>query len=319
MLMNTITNRAPIRFSIVSPVYRGETMVHELVTRIKKSLEEVTQEYEIILVNDSSPDNSWSEICKECANDKRIKGINLSRNFGQHYAITAGLRFARGEWIVVMDCDLQDRPEEIMNLYQKTIEGWDIVYARRARRQDSKMKQFSSTLFHMVYDWLCGTKTDKAISNFGIYNRKVIQEYNKLSEVSRSFVTLVSILGFRHTSIDVVHAQRADGKSSYSLRKLLHLTFDVMISNTNKPLRLAVEGGFVISLFSFLLALYNLVAKIVGIIKVNGFTTTIFSIWFLGGLLLAMMGILGLYIDKIFTQVKGRPIYIVMDKVNIEE
>ena len=117
MLMNTITNRAPIRFSIVSPVYRGETMVHELVTRIKKSLEEVTQEYEIILVNDSSPDNSWSEICKECANDKRIKGINLSRNFGQHYAITAGLRFARGEWIVVMDCDLQDRPEEIMNLY----------------------------------------------------------------------------------------------------------------------------------------------------------------------------------------------------------
>lgn len=307
-----------IKLSIVSPVYRAEKMVHMLVERIVKSVTTITEDFEIILVNDASPDASWSVIEHECAQDKRVKGINLSRNFGQHYAITAGLHYAQGEWVVVMDCDLQDRPEEIPALYQKAMEGYDIVYARRVDRQDKGLKKLSSVLFHKTFDWLSGSKTDKTIANFGIYKQCVIAEYNRMPELARSFGTLIRYLGFTKTTIDVQHAERAEGKSSYNLYKLLKLSFDVIISNSNKPLRMAVGLGFAMSALSFLLALYNVIARLVGFISFPGYTTTVFSIWFVGGLMLFVMGILGLYIGKIFDQVKGRQLFIVKDKVNFD-
>lgn len=307
-----------IKLSIVSPVYRAEKMVHMLVERIVKSVTTITEDFEIILVNDASPDASWSVIEHECVQDKRVKGINLSRNFGQHYAITAGLHYAKGEWVVVMDCDLQDRPEEIPALYQKALEGYDIVYARRKQRQDKWLKRMTSRMFNAVLNWLSGLKKDKEVANFGIYNRKVIAEYIKIPEYARSFGSLIRYLGFRTTAIDVQHALRAEGKSSYTLHRMLKLTFDVIISNSNKPLRMAVGLGFSMSALSFLLALYNVVARMIGIISFPGYTTTVFSIWFVGGLMLFVMGILGLYIGKIFDQVKGRPNYIVRDKLNID-
>lgn len=307
-----------IQISIVSPVYRAEKMVHMLVERIVQSVTTITDRYEIILVNDASPDDSWQMIEHECAQNKQVKGVNLSRNFGQHYAITAGLSFAKGEWVVVMDCDLQDRPEEIPALYQKAQEGYDIVYARRKQRQDKWLKRMTSRMFNAVLNWLSGLKKDKEVANFGIYNRKVIAEYVKIPEYARSFGSLIRYLGFRTTAIDVQHALRAEGKSSYTLHRMLKLTFDVIISNSNKPLRMAVGLGFSMSALSFLLALYNVVARMIGIISFPGYTTTVFSIWFVGGLLLFVMGILGLYIGKIFDQVKGRPNYIVRDKLNID-
>lgn len=310
-------NNSP-HISIVSPVYRGEKMVEELVRRNVDGVSSITDDYEIILVNDASPDNSWEEIVKQCENNPRVKGINLSRNFGQHYAITAGLSYAKGDWVVVMDCDLQDRPEEIPNLYEKAQEGFDIVFARRASRKDGFLKKISSRWFHKVFNWLSGLKSDSTIANFGIYKRCVIEEFNKMPERARSFPSLVSYLGFKDAAIDVEHAERAEGKSSYNLYKLLRLALDIIVSNSNKPLRMAVGLGFGMSAVSFLLALYNIIAKWVGIIRVPGYTTTIFSIWFVGGLLLCVMGILGLYIGKIFDQVKGRQLFIVKDKVNLE-
>lgn len=303
--------------SIVSPVYCGQNMVAELVRRNVESVSAVTDDYEIILVNDASPDNSWDEIVKQCALNSKVKGINLSRNFGQHYAITAGLSYAKGDWVVVMDCDLQDRPEEIPNLYRKAMEGFDIVYARRVARKDNFFKRLSSTLFHWVYNLLSGLEADKTIANFGIYKQCVIVEFNKMPERARSFPSLVKYLGFKDTAIDVEHAERAEGKSSYNLYKLFKLSFDVIVSNSNKPLRMAVGLGFGMAAISFLLALYNVIAKWIGIIQVDGFTTTIFSIWFVGGLMLFVMGILGLYIGKIFDQVKGRQLFVVKDYVNI--
>lgn len=308
-----------IKLSIVSPVYRAEKMVHMLVERIVKSVSTITEDFEIILVNDASPDASWSVIEQECANDKRVKGINLSRNFGQHYAITAGLHYAKGEWVVVMDCDLQDRPEEIPALYQKALEGYDIVYARRKQRQDKWLKRMTSRAFNSVLNRLSGLNKDKDVANFGIYHQRVIKEYNKIPEQSRSFGSLILYLGFRTAIIDVQHAEREEGTSSYTLVRMLKLAFDVIISNSNKPLRMAVGLGFGMSVLSFLLALYNLVARIVGIISFPGYTTTVFSIWFVGGLMLFVMGVLGLYIGKIFDQVKGRPIYIVRNTINISE
>ena len=309
--------QAKPHISIVSPVYHGEKMVAELVRRNVENVCPITDNYEIILVNDASPDNSWAEIVKQCSLNPKVKGINLSRNFGQHYAITAGLHFAAGEWVVVMDCDLQDRPEEIPNLYKKAMEGFDIVYARRVARKDGFFKRLSSTLFHWVYNWLSGLNADKTVANFGIYKQCVIEEYNSMPERARSFPSLVKYLGFRDTAIDVEHAERAEGKSSYSLYKLLKLSFDVIVSNSNKPLRMAVGIGFGISAVSFLLAIYNLIAKWVGIIRVPGFTTMVFSIWFVGGLLLFVIGIQGLYIGKIFDQVKGRQLYVVREMINL--
>lgn len=305
-----------IHISIVSPVYRGEKMVAELVRRNVDSVSTITDDYEIILVNDASPDDSWNEIVKECSVNPKVKGLNLSRNFGQHYAITAGLRYAKGDWVVVMDCDLQDRPEEIPNLYHKAIEGYDIVYARRKDKKFGFWKKMSSAVFHWAFNWLSGLKTDSAIANYGIYKQCVIEEFNKMPEQARSFPSLVQYLGFKDATIEVEHASRAEGKSSYNLYKLLKLSFDVIVSNSNKPLRLAVGLGFGMAVISFLLAVYNVIARWAGIISVPGYTTTLFSIWFVGGLILFVIGVLGLYIGKIFDQVKGRQLFIVRDKVN---
>ena len=305
-----------IHISIVSPVYRGEKMVAELVRRNVESVSAITDDYEIILVNDASPDNSWEEIVKQCESNPKVKGINLSRNFGQHYAITAGLHYAKGEWVVVMDCDLQDRPEDIPNLYNKAKEGYDIVYARRVVKHVGWLKRFSSVAFHTVFDWLSGSKTDSAIGNFGIYCNKIIKEYVKIPEYVRTFSVLISTLGFKTTTLEVTHAEREEGHSSYTLSKLLKLTYNIMISNSNKPLRMAVSFGFIMSAIAFILALYNVIAKCFGLIDVPGYTFTVFSIWFACGIQLIVMGMLGLYIGKIFDQVKGRPSYIIRDILN---
>lgn len=304
--------------SIVSPVYRGEKMIDELVRRNVDSVSSITDDYEIILVNDASPDKSWDEILKQCAVNPRVKGINLSRNFGQHYAITAGLHYAKGDWVVVMDCDLQDRPEEIPNLYKKALEGFDIVYARRVVKHVGWWKRFSSVAFHAVLDWLSGIKSDPAIANFGIFSQRVITEYNRIPQQARSFGSIIGSLGFKRGYIDVEQDESARGGSSYTLRKLLAHSFNIIVSSTNKPLRMAVGVGFVMATVSFILALYNVIAKLTGIIRVSGYTTTIFSIWFVGGLLLFVMGVLGLYVGKIFDQVKGHPLYVVRDEVNID-
>ena len=305
--------------SVVSPEYKGARMVEELVSRIKASVSSITENYEIILVNDGSPDDSWEEISKACAADSRVKGLNLSRNFGQHYAISAGLAYAKGDWVVVMDCDLQDRPEEIPNLYAKALEGWDIVQARRLHKKFGWWKKATSIMFHRVFDWLSGQKTDSAVGNFGIYRRAVVVEFNKMPEKARAFATLLSYLGFSHTTIDVMHAERVEGVSSYSLRKLLKLGFDSSISNTNKPLKLAVGLGLGMAFLSFLLAIYNIVARLTGIIELEGYTTTVFSIWFVGGIVLFVMGVVGLYVGKIFDQVKGRQLYIVKEVLDNDE
>lgn len=305
--------------SVVSPVYRGEKMLSELVERIHKAISPLTDNYEIVLVNDCSPDNSWECISEICKVDKKVKGINLSRNFGQPYAITAGLTYAKGNYIAVIDCDLQNKPEDLPAMYQKALEGYDVVSARRVVREDTFMKRMSSAIFHRVYDFLSGFDTDKAVAEFGIYSRKIVDVYCSIPEYSRSFVELIHTLGFKKTTVDVLHDHRLEGKSSYNLYRLLKLSYDSIISNSNRPLHLAVALGLIMSILSFLMAIYNIFAKFLGLNEVAGYTSTIFSIWFVGGLLLLMMGVLGLYIGKIFDQVKGRPVFIVSDTLNIEQ
>lgn len=305
--------------SVISPVYKGEHSVPELVRRIKENLLKITADFEIILVNDASPDLSWPAILKETASDRRVKGLNLSRNFGQHKAILAGFNYAKGDWVVVMDCDLQDLPEEIPSFYRKANEGYDIVRGVRQERKDGFYKKLSSTLFNAVFRWLSDIPTDKNLSNYGIYSRQVVRELCRMPERDRAFIVQLSYLGFKTAIIPIEHGQRYEGTSSYSLSKLLKLAFGTIISNTNKPLRLMIALGFIFSFLSMMMALYNVIAYFSGLIGVAGFTSTIFSIWFVGGMLMMQMGIVGIYIGKVFDQVKGRPLYVVMDEVNIEK
>lgn len=305
--------------SIVSPVYRGEKMVHELVCRIQKNVSGFTEDYEIILVNDASPDNSWQAILQECSIDHRIKGINLSRNFGQHRAILSGLQYAIGDWVIVMDCDLQDKPEEISTLYKKALEGYDVVFAQRVERKDNLLKRMSSTIFYSVFRFLSGVKFDNQVANFGIYKQSVIRTVRNMPERDRSFPVQVSYVGFKTTHIPVTHGQRQEGGSSYTLKTLLKYASGIIISNTNKPMRLMVALGFILSFLSMMMAFYNVIAYFCHMIEVPGFTTTVFSIWFVGGMIMMQIGIVGIYIGKVFDQVKGRPLYVVMDEVNIDK
>lgn len=277
----------------------------------------VDEDYEIILVEDGSPDKSWEAIQCECRRDKRVKGIRLSRNFGQHYAMTAGLDNANGEWVIVMDCDLQDQPSEIPKLYAEAQKGFDIVQARRAKRKDPYLKKVTSVLFYKVLSYLTNSKQDPTIANYGIYHQKVISVVKVMREQIRYFPTMINFAGFTRSVIDVNHGQRLEGKSNYNYIKLMSLALDVILTNSERPIRLIVKGGFFISFMTFLAAIVYLIMYLTGKITVLGFTSIIISIWFLGGLIMMMLGVIGLYVGKTFQGVKNRPIYVISQTNNL--
>lgn len=301
--------------SIISPLYGAASLVEELVVRTSKVMEGMQQPYEIILVEDHSPDNSWEEVLRLSKKHPQLRGLKLSRNFGQHYAITAGLKASRGEWVVVMDCDLQDVPEEIPALLAKAREGWHVVQARRQQRQDGFLKKLFSRLFYGILSWLTGTRHDPAIANFGVYHRQVIDAICSMGESIRYFPTMVRWVGFKNTSLDVKHSQRKEGKSSYNFRRLMHLALDIMLAYSDKPLRMTVKLGVYISVTAFLFALFALVQALRGEYTVPGYASLIVSVWFLSGLVIFILGIVGLYVGKTFEGVKKRPVFIVEEEV----
>jgi polyisoprenyl-phosphate glycosyltransferase len=302
--------------SIISPVYRAEKVLDELVARIALAVENITTNYEIVLVDDRSPDASWEKMVNIAESNPKVKAIRLSRNFGQHYAITAGLDNAMGEWVVVMDCDLQDRPEEIIKLYQRAAEGYDAVLARRHERKDGYFKKLFSKSFYRTLGYLTGSHQDESIANFGIYHYKVIDEVKRLRESIRYFPTMVRWVGFNITKLDVDHAERSEGKSNYNFKRLLNLALDIMLAYSDKPIRMVIKFGLLIALFSFVFILITLYQWVNEDIEVLGYASIIVSIWFLSGCILVTMGVVGLYVGKIFEGVKGRPSYIIDNILN---
>jgi glycosyltransferase involved in cell wall biosynthesis len=311
-----MTDSTPL-ISVVSPVYLGEDTVGALVERVTAELHKITDSYEIILVEDGSPDGSWEQIAKICKLDPHVRGIKLSRNFGQHQAITAGLDHAKGEWAVVMDCDLQDRPEEISNLYRRAMEGFEIVLARRITRQDSAIKRASSKLFYGALQYLTGISQDPLVANFGIYHRRVIDVLTyDMRESIRFFPMMVRWLGFDVATIDVAHAESARDSSAYSIVKLIDLAFNVMLTFSDKPLRLTVQFGGLITLTAAIYGVYLLNKILFSHSTVEGWTSLIVSIWFLGGFTIFVLGVIGLYLGRTFEQVKRRPIYVIQRREN---
>ncbi|MDN3204713.1 glycosyltransferase family 2 protein [Algoriphagus sp. C2-7] len=314
--MSNSLNHTAVKLSIVSPVYLAENTLEELLRRIKQSVLTVTDSFEIILVDDGCPDNSWLEIERLASIHDEVLGIRLSRNFGQHYAITAGLDKAEGEWIVVMDCDLQDLPEEIPNLFRKAQEGFDVVQGRRISRKDGLLKKLSSKVFYRALSWLTGLEQDETIANFGIYHRKVIHAIIGMRESIRFFPSMVKWVGFKQTSIPVQHGANEERKSAYSFGKLARLGLDIILAYSDKPLRLTIKAGIIIAAIGFLFALYTLIKYLQGDIVVAGYASLIISIWVLTGVVLITLGMVGLYVGKTFESAKARPIYVVEKEVS---
>jgi dolichol-phosphate mannosyltransferase len=307
-----------MKISIISPVYKAYNMLDELVRRIIQSVETISFEYEIILVDDACPENSWEKIEALAKEYSNIKGIKLSRNFGQHYAITAGLDYATGDWVVVMDCDLQDQPEEIEKLFNKAKQGYEIVLAQRKNRKDTFIKKTYSKVFYRTLGYLTGSDQDETIANFGIYSKKVVIEIIKLRESIRYFPTMVKWIGFRVAKVPVEHTERIEGKSSYNMKKMLNLALDIILAYSDKPLRLTIKLGVIISFIAIMMAFYTLIKWLVGGIIVIGYASLITSIWFLSGCILITLGVVGLYVGKTFEGVKNRPLYIIEKTVNNE-
>jgi dolichol-phosphate mannosyltransferase len=310
----------PIELSVVSPVYGSPALIPQLCDRLHASLKCITENYEIILVFDCSPDDGWERIRSECKKDSRVKGIQLSRNFGQHYAITAGLESVSGEWVVVMDCDLQDRPEEIVNLFNKAREaGVDIVFAQRKARRDHLSKRLSSAAFYALFSFMTDSKQDASIANFGIYHRRVVRAMLSMKDKVRYFPTMAQWVGFKSAVLPVDHAARAAGETTYSWRRLFRLAFDNMIAFSDKPLHLTVQLGMAICLFAFGAAVFYLLRYLLGGITVSGFTSLILSVWFLSGIIIFILGVIGIYLGRVFDQVKNRPFFIIREKENLDD
>ncbi len=300
-----------VKISVVIPVYKAERCLQELHERLKQSLESLSDDFEILFVEDCGGDRSWEIIQDLVKQDSRVKGIQFSRNFGQHYGITAGIDHCDGDWVVVMDCDLQDRPEEIPFLYNKAQEGYDVVLARRGRRKDRLLKRFTSWMFYKIFNYLTDLNYDPQVGNFRIISRKVADNFRLIREQLRFFGGLVDWMGFPTASIEVQHDKRWAGKSTYTFRKLWNLATEAIICYSDKPLRLSVKVGFSISFMACVYGIYIFALALLNRSAVSGWSSLIVSLYFLGGIIIGNLGIIGIYLGKCFDEVKARPLYVI--------
>jgi polyisoprenyl-phosphate glycosyltransferase len=305
--------------SVVVPVYGCTDCLIQLHQRLVGVFGALSADFEIIFINDASPDGAWGVIRSLCASDPRVKGIDLSRNFGQHYAISAGLGQAKGDYIVVMDCDLQDDPSEIPRFFGKMAEGYDAVLGRRSQRRDSWLKRASSKVFYRLLGFLTDSKLDGSVANFGMYRAVVIKAVNSMGDKIRFFPLMVQWVGFKTTGIEIQHSDRLAGKTSYTWGRLLKLAANVAITFSNKPLGIIIGTGFAISSGAMLYAAVVVWKVLNGGVTVVGWSSVIISLWFLGGAQMIVAGIVGLYVGRIFEATKARPLYLVRETLNLEK
>ena len=305
--------------SVVAPILNEETLISEFIKRVTVQLNKISSDYEIIIIDDGSTDNSWSKIQIAAKEDKKIVGIKLSKNFGHHYAITAGLHNSKGEWVVVMDSDLQDRPEVIPELLYKAKEGFDVVFVSRQQRPESFAYKLGQRLFYASLRFLSGIDFDSKQANFSIINRKVVEAFKKFPENARFYGSTIKWLGFSRASINAAHGLRFSGRPSYTIKKRITLALDIILSFSDRPLRFAIGLGLLMSAVSVLFSLWIFIGAINWGFSVIGWPSLIVSIFFTGGVILIVLGIIGIYLGRIFREVKARPLYVVSESLNIEK
>jgi dolichol-phosphate mannosyltransferase len=303
-----------IELSVVLPVYRCAECIRPLHRRLSATLRDLSPACEIIFVDDRSPDGAWSILKELGGEDPSVRALRLSRNFGQQAAITAGLAASRGRWTVVMDCDLQDPPEMVSELYAKAQEGFQIVLARRREKKHSFFRRLAARLYFKFIAVFLGVRISGEYGSFSIISAKVREAFLRVPDRDRHYLPILFWLGFKYTSIDYVHEERHAGESSYSLRALIRLAVEGVFFQTASLLRWIVYVGFGVATAGLMLA----VALIVLAIVVNpppGWTSIAVLLLLVGGFIIVSTGVTGLYIGKIFQQVKNRPLYLIDEEI----
>ncbi len=303
-----------VDISVIVPVYGCDAALRQLAARVRDELLRMGRSYELILVDDCGPGRPWELITDLARADPAVCGVRMSRNFGQHAAITAGLARATGRWAVVMDCDLQDPPEAIHRLFEKAAEGYDIVYAKRKNKQHTWLRRLAARAYFAVMRVFTQQRLDGEYGSFSIISRSVIDAYLRLRDKERHYLLILHWLGFPNAHIEYEHSKRHAGRSSYTLSNLIGHALSGLFFQTTTLLRWIVYTGFGISTGGIVLAIY-FVYLYFSQSPPPGWTSLAVLVLVLGGFILTSIGIVGLYIGRIFDQVKDRPLYIVQDTV----
>lgn len=304
--------------SVVVPVYGCADCLPGLYQRLRAVLERSVSGFELVFVDDCDPQPSWQVIRELARGDPRVKGLRLSRNFGQHAAITAGLAECTGRWVVVMDCDLQDPPEEIPRLYEMARSGYDVVLARRKHKQQSWIRKLAARAYFRLLGAVSRRRLDGEFGSFSIISRPVVDAFLRLQDRDRHYLFIVQWLGFDTATIDCEHAPRARGGSSYSWGSLLAHGFEGIAFQTTVLLRWIVYFGFFVAAVGAVLALIFVYFRLTGPL-LPGWTSIIVLLLIIGGFIIMSTGVTGLYIGKIFEQVKGRPLYVIDKRASRDE
>ncbi|MCK4325579.1 glycosyltransferase family 2 protein [bacterium] len=302
--------------SVIVPVFNEEEVISELYERLSVVMESLDESYEIVFVDDGSRDRSFEILQDIHQKDRRVRVVKFSRNFGHHIAVTAGLDYAKGAVVILMDGDLQDPPEEIPKLWGKFKEGYDIVYAIRKASQVPFLKRLFSKWFYALFGIIGNVEIPKQSGIFRIITRRVVGHIKACRERSRFVLALISWVGFSSIGVETERKERHAGKPKYNLLKSTKLAVNAIISSSNFPLHIAAYTGFLIATISFFIGLYILVKKVFWGMALPGYASIIVSIFFLGGIQLILMGVVGEYIGKIYTEVRNRPLYIVEQHLN---
>ncbi len=301
--------------SVIIPVYNEAGNIEKLYERLTSVMESIGDAYEMLFVNDGSQDNTLSIIKKFAHVDNNIKYIDFSRNFGHQIAVFAGLEYAHGDYIVIIDADLQDPPELIHELYAKCREGYDVVYAQREfRAGETYMKKTTAKYFYKVLKYFSDTEIPLDTGDFRIMTRKVVDIVLNMPEYNKFLRGQIAWVGFSQTGVIYNRDSRYDGKSGYPYSKMIRFAFDGLTAFSNTPLKVATYLGFFVSSITFGVLLYTLYIKFILGSAIQGWTSTMIAILFLGGVQLVCIGIIGEYLGRVLDNVRNRPLYLVRDK-----
>lgn len=303
--------------AVVVPVYMGRSSLRELCSRLVLSLSEITERFSIILVDDRSADNAWPEILELGQADVRVRGIQLSRNFGQHHALTAGVDFAKARWYVVMDCDLQDAPEDIGLLYKKALEGFDIVVGVRQKEGHRFWKRHTSKLFYRAFNILAGIQLDWGVGNFRIFSENVAAGFRQMREHARFLPASLSYMGFDVGMVRLPHHPRLEGSSSYTFKKLIKLASSTIIAHSQIPLKIAATFGLAVAFLAVCAGAWIAISSLYWGTRITGWASLIVSIFVVGGVQIFITGVVGVYVGRSFEEAKKRPIYFVKSTSNL--
>lgn len=305
--------------SYVLPVFNEEASIQEFYQTLSSAVSAIKDKYrfEFIFINDGSKDSSLEKLKLLHSKDNRIKIIDFSKNFGHQIAVTAGLDYALGDAVIIMDTDLQDPPLVSLDLINKWEEGSDVVYAQRKSRKDSVFKKLTAHFFYRILNALTDIHIPKDTGDFRLIDRKVVDALKKFKERNRFLRGMVSFVGFKQTAVLFDRNPRFAGKTGYPLKKMIKFAIDGITGFSTAPLKLITRFGFLVSFFSFLLMIYAIYQRIANPdITVSGWAMLIVAITFIGGVQMIMLGILGEYIGRIYIEVQERPMYLVKEVIS---